>query len=307
MKWEEYELEVLEYLQSKFYDCLIYRDVKLNGKLSKTNRQIDILIEKQIGDINIRLIVECKRWKKKLDVANVGEFIDKLRDIGASRGMMIARNGYTKAAYERAMSENELQLHILDFENKPEFQGFWGIPYWGHCGAIISAPTGWIVDSDLTDEQRKNFGQCFLYPMGLTAKEAMNKLEFMYFNIIPIPTDIDELVEEQNKTVLERDPKSDIHVGLDNLECGPILMRQIYYARDNYTEFTAFFDTERFHAYCVIASLNSKVEVNLARLRYVVNNIKFVILEGINPEDSHKDWENFVNFSFGELPETNNK
>lgn len=299
-KWEEYELEVLSYLQSKFHGCLTYRDVKLPGKLSKTDRQIDVLIEKQIADINIRFIVECKNWRKKLNVANVGEFIDKLRDVGISRGMMIAKNGFTKAAYERAMSENELQLHILDFENIPEFQGFWGVPYYGDCGAIISAPTGWIVDSNLTDEQRKHFGQCFLYGMGLTAEEAMRRAEFMYFKIIPIATDIDELIREQNETVLKRDPKSEIQVGLDALECGSILMRQIYYARDNYTEFTAFFDTDKFHAYCIIASSNSKVEVNLARLRYVVNNIKFVVLDGVNPENSHKEWKKFVEMPFEE-------
>lgn len=291
MNWSEYEQEVLEYLQTKFVGSTITRDVKLPGKLSNTPRQIDILIDSQIADMHVRVAVECKRWKSKLNVQDVGEFVDKLRDIGISRGMMIARQGYTKAAYQRALSENDLQLHILDFESMPEHLGFFGNPYRGDVGALLSAPTGWVVDSALSDEQRKDFGPCFIYPAGKTIETSIQACEIMYFNLYPIPTDIDELIDRQNADVVRRDPKGHIQMWSEDLGGRPFIFREIYYYKDNYMEYSAFISSNRFHAYCVVASRISEAEKNLARLRYVMDNSIFIVLDGVDPENSDDAWK----------------
>ncbi len=45
MDWKEYENEVVAYLESKFLGCRVQKNVKLPGRKSKTQRQIDVLIE----------------------------------------------------------------------------------------------------------------------------------------------------------------------------------------------------------------------------------------------------------------------
>lgn len=293
MTWSEYEVEVLEYLRSKFESATITRDVKLMGKLSNVPRQLDIVIDSQIADLHIRVAVECKNWKTKLNVRHVGEFIDKLRDAGLSRGLVIARRGFSEAAYQRAISETDLQLHILDFESMPENLGFWANTYSGDVAALISAPTGWVVDSAVSAEQLEHFGPCLIYPSGNTIESAMKIPEIMYLRIIPEPADIDELIDKQNEDVRRRDPKGEIQMWSEELNGRPHTFRGIYYERNNYIEYSAFLSSNKFYAYAVVASANSNAEKNLARLRYVMTNAIFVILRGIDPEDSHAAWKAF--------------
>ena len=58
----------------------------------------------------MQLVIECKNWNSKLDVADIGTFIDKLKDIGIYKGIIISKFGYTEGAYRRARSEVYVQL-----------------------------------------------------------------------------------------------------------------------------------------------------------------------------------------------------
>jgi len=293
MIWQDYEKKVLNYFKLKFNTSNIQQNVKLKGNLSQTSREIDILIEKQVADFNILIAIECKNWSSKLDVSDIGKFIDKLNDIKVSKGVMVSKCGYTKAAYNRALCETDLQLFILDFENLKEFQGFWANAYAGDCGAIISAPSGWVIDAKLTIRQMNQIGQCIMYPMGLTPQEASENKKFMYFSIRDFPYNIKDLFEKQNKKVLERDRNSKIKSSDTNLKIGKVLIREIYYSKDNYTEFSIGVSTEYFHCYCVITSTNDEVRNNLARLKYVMNDIKFIVLKGADKKNSHAAWHRF--------------
>ena len=287
MNWKEYENEVVAYLETKFIGCRVQKNVKLPGKLSRTPRQIDVLIEQEIGDMTVRTIVEARHWKSKLNVKHVGAFIDQMKDVGVTRGIMFAPKGYSKAAYERALSEPELQLHILDFDSMPSSQGFYANPYRGDAGVFISAPTGWVVESDLTESERENGIICLLHPMGLTRKELR---ESMYFNLIPQETDIENLIDDQNAVVKNKDPKAEIQMWQEQFDRRPVFFREIYYHNDNYTEFTAFVSANRFHAFLVSSSSNRLADQSLARLRYVIKNAVFVLLHGVNPENSDESW-----------------
>lgn len=291
MTWDEYEDSTLNYLQAKFHNSKVTKNVKILGKLSNTNRQIDVLIETQVADIYLPIVVECKRWASKLDVADVGSFIDKLNDVGITRGMMISRNGYSQAAYQRAISEKDINLHILDFEGMASFQGFWGNPYRGNCGAILSAPTGWVVDANLTPEERLSIGLCWLYPMGLNPKKGMENKQIMYFNLFPIQEDVDAIIKMQNDVVIQRDAKAIIEMWQENFSIGETSMRKIYYSIEDYTEYSSIVSSDKFYAYCIIASKNNEVNENLARLRYVMNNIHFIVLDNVDPTNSHEAWK----------------
>src|SRR5260221_46779 len=185
MTWKEYEEKVFKYFQSRHPDALMTRNAPMSGRLSRTSRDIDILIESQIFGHSIQIAIECKNWKSKLDVADVGSFIDKLKDVGISKGIIVSKVGYSESAYTRARSELEVQLQVLDFDNLPAYSGFIGNPYRGNFGAIISPPNGWIVNTNVPPALRLDL-LCHMYPFQFTLKEARVRRQYMYFQIFPV-------------------------------------------------------------------------------------------------------------------------
>lgn len=291
MKWKEYEKKVHSYFQGKFPFEKISSNVKLDGKLSKTKREIDILIESQISDIQISIAIECKNWSTKLDVADIGSFIDKLKDVGISKGMMITNTGYTESAKNRVLIENDIQLYVLDFESLNDFKGFWANPYAGDCGAFISAPSGWIIDAEFSEEEMRNLGwQCILYPMGMDVQEACYKKEFGYFRIVDQGLEIDDIFLEQNEKVKEKDSNSKIKLWEEIINNATYSFREIYYKHDDYMEYSAGCNTDRFHAFCVLTCKKDFYKITLTRLRYIMSNIYFIVIEGIDKKNSHKYW-----------------
>ena len=297
MEWKNYENEVAEYIRMKFGGGTILRNIKRPGKLSGTLREIDILIERQIADQYVCIAIECKKWKSKIDVADVGLFIDKLRDLNYSRGMLISEKGFTEAAFKRAMQESDLQLYVLDFAQLNDKIGFWANPYNGQCGAFISAPSGWIVNADLPPELRE-IGQCTLYPMGKTLIDAAHQRHWMYFNIVPLDvafgTTMQAVFDEQNKRVLSDNSACKISHWTEAIDDRELLFRELYYQKDDYTEYSAGIETDLFVAYFVLTAADESRERNLAKLRYVMNEIHFVVLQYANPKDSHNDWREFL-------------
>ncbi len=297
MVWKKYENEVANYVRMKFGGGNILQNIKRPGKLSGTPREIDILIERQIADQYVCIVIECKKWKSKIDVADVGLFIDKLRDLNYSRGMMISEKGFTEAAFTRAMQESDLQLYVLDFTELSDKIGFWANPYNGQCGAFISAPSGWVIDAALPPEM-KEIGQCALYPMGMKLIEAAHKRHWMYFNIVPLGSahgsTIQAVFDKQDQAVLMNDPGCGISYWRESTDYGELLFRELFYKNDGYVEYSVGLETDLLVAYLVLTAPHELKERNLAKLRYMMSEIHFVALQYTNPKDSHRDWQEFL-------------
>jgi hypothetical protein len=80
----------------------VLHDVKLDGRLSKTKRQIDVLVREKIGQYEISIIIDCKDYNKPVDVKGVEEFDGLLRDVGAQKGVLVCPKGFTDSAKVRA-------------------------------------------------------------------------------------------------------------------------------------------------------------------------------------------------------------
>src|ERR1017187_609716 len=116
MTWKEYEHEIANHFRLIYPDAHISGDIKILGKNSKVPRQIDVLVEGEIIDFPFRIIVEARFKKKKLDVNEIGEFVTKMKDVEANKGVIVALNGYTDAAIELARnSDVDLSLDVLNF------------------------------------------------------------------------------------------------------------------------------------------------------------------------------------------------
>ncbi|HEY5748981.1 MAG TPA: restriction endonuclease [Chryseolinea sp.] len=86
----------------------IYRDVdpnsqitrndKIFGHESKADREIDLSIRSKIGIHEILIVVQAKDTNKPIDVNVVYAFIGVIKDIHASKGVLISAKGYSKSA-----------------------------------------------------------------------------------------------------------------------------------------------------------------------------------------------------------------
>lgn len=87
----------------------VLHNYKMMGRNSKTERQIDVLVRERIGQYEINIIIDCKDYRKAVDVKGVEEFIGLVNDVGAHKGVLVCPGGFTKAA--KAVAER-LQIDL---------------------------------------------------------------------------------------------------------------------------------------------------------------------------------------------------
>jgi hypothetical protein len=127
-KWMEFEKKAFEIQRSlSSANSDVRHNDSIYGQDSKTNRQIDISIRSKVGTYSILITVECKDYKKPVDVKDVDAFINKIRDVRAHKGVMISAKGFTKAAQNLAEHSDIDLRQLIDTESV----------YWG---ADVSVP-----------------------------------------------------------------------------------------------------------------------------------------------------------------------
>ncbi|MCW3111179.1 MAG: hypothetical protein JWQ09_5685 [Segetibacter sp.] len=301
MNWKEYEEFVFNYFQSKYREANIKHNASKKGYLSLTSRQIDILITQYICGYEIEIAIECKNWNKPLDVEDVEKFISKLNDIKVTKGAMVCRNGYTKAAKRLATSAGNLQLHVLSIEELEAFTGFWGNPYSGHVGAIVFPPNGWILDSSIPAE---TIGStlCVLRPMEISMENAFKNRECILFYIPfksqeetpyeQLENKLVEIIEEQRKGTIEFDSSVKFTFWDDVLRIGNVKFRLTEYS--SYNEVAGFICTP----YCIMALYGicrkELTELFKEHVKFVLSELLIVILQGVDPDNSHDAWIAFL-------------
>ncbi len=117
MNWRDYEAEILSYLQNQFPDDDLKPDQRLLGRYSKAHRQIDILMTNHIARYQVRGVVDCKCFSRKVDVKVVDQFVGFMADVEAHIGILITNKGYTASAQERAKSDPQsIYLEVIPFD-----------------------------------------------------------------------------------------------------------------------------------------------------------------------------------------------
>lgn len=77
----------------------VERNVKINGVDGE--RQIDILLTTYTMGLEIKTIVECKDYNKKVDVARIDAIDSKMKDVRASRAVVVSSRGFTSGAIRK--------------------------------------------------------------------------------------------------------------------------------------------------------------------------------------------------------------
>lgn len=105
----------------KAYEELVYNlykslepnaDVRINDKIlgeSEIYRQIDVSIRTKVADHDLLIIIQAKDHKKRVDIKILGEFASVIRDVGASKGILISSSGFAKTI-EKAAKKHKIDL-----------------------------------------------------------------------------------------------------------------------------------------------------------------------------------------------------
>lgn len=275
--WKDYEREIFQEFRQAYPSAKITRNAKLLGKFSKVEREIDVLIEEQASDFSFRIVVDAKYRGRKLDVSDVEAFIGLTRDVEAHTGVMVALEGYTPAAVNRAYyDDTDILLDVLSLDELKVLQGRAAIPYSGKCGATVLAPFGWVIDAT-----RREHMIASLYQRGLTFEEALHNNEWMYINFWTKKekqkvNTLEALLEFQKSYILRRSPDAEIRIleGTPGQKVGAkTLIRCLQKKGYRGPEYAGFVDFKDFIFMCVLHTPEEMERKNLRKLRAVLREV----------------------------------
>lgn len=112
-------------------DVSVTPNASLIGSISKAPRQIDILIDARFEEgFDRRIIFDAKHRRRKVDVKDVESFEGMMRDVNASRGVLVCSSGWSEAAAKRAADLIDIRLMTVDELDEVDFSAVDPCP---HC------------------------------------------------------------------------------------------------------------------------------------------------------------------------------
>ncbi|MFK4267879.1 restriction endonuclease [Streptomyces milbemycinicus] len=111
--WQRYELSVREMLKALDHTAEVTHNKHVPGRLSSASRQIDVLVTGKIVGLEITVAVECKRHRRPSSIEVVDQFVGKLLDIGADRGVLYSYSGFSASAVRRAIGAHNPSVMVI--------------------------------------------------------------------------------------------------------------------------------------------------------------------------------------------------
>jgi len=104
--WKIYERLVASFeVEAADMDASVTPNATLLGSISGVQRQIDVLVDARWDDdLSRRIIFDAKRRSRMVDVTDVEAFEGLMRDVRASRGVLVCTKGYSEATEKRPRS-----------------------------------------------------------------------------------------------------------------------------------------------------------------------------------------------------------
>jgi hypothetical protein len=279
MDWKKYEKEIHTQFQEMYPEAEITHNASLPGRYSKTDRQIDILVQDYAAGEKITIIVDGKYYSENIDVKDVESFLAMMQDVGADKGLLITQKGYSQAAINRAYNDpSRLELDILNFDELREFQGFGAIPYSGKYGVVIPSPFGWIIDASRVEGINAT-----IFQRGLSLEDAQKKKEWMYIKIISKTEQIsslEELLKFQEEYTLSYslDAKISYQATVKRGDA-KTRIRKIVIGSYPTPEYTGFVEFDDFFLLCVLFTSDELKDKNIKKLEYILAKALPIIID----------------------------
>ncbi len=163
--WKDFEIFVAD-LYKNSEELTVEHNVTETGK-SNAKRQIDVRVFQKTKLHTIKTIIECKRWKEKVDRQVIDVLFASVEDLNANKGAIFTTKGYEEGAIEYAKSKNIDIFIVRDIYEKE----------WGEPGRHILFYTQFFhskVDDFSIDNPR------FFSPLGLRPSNTALKFDIHF-------------------------------------------------------------------------------------------------------------------------------
>ena len=307
MNWREYEEVIFETLRRRFPADQVRPDLMVPGRFSKIDRQIDVVGTSSIlGHVTLA-IVDCKCYSRRVDVKDVESAIGMAADVKADVALIVTTVGYTDAAKNRSANEPNVRLH-LDIITLGDANSLKNLPtvavmYRGKVAAVVIAPSGWLVTSNIVDGKRvlPIDAMCYLHENCIDVDSAFRQRSIGWCFIDDNPKEqedyLNHVLQMQEKHALEYDPKATINLWSEGDEIigRKFLIRRIDYVSTGYIDHTLFIEpVSGVVFWACMLSVGPNVDSVLERLRFVGSKIVFAYAPNADPENSHGVWSGLV-------------
>lgn len=119
--WRAFEHFVRD-LYEHYPGVKVEHDVTDVGR-SGARRQTDVKVTVSAGGHELTILIECKRWKQKVDRSRVDVLAASVKDLGASKGVIFTTSGFEAGAEQYAKAENIDLFIVRDLTDEE-----WGLP-----------------------------------------------------------------------------------------------------------------------------------------------------------------------------------
>lgn len=119
--WREFE-EFVKKLHDIEGNFIVERNIEQIGN-SGARRQIDVRLTQKTKSHEYVTIIECKRWKRKVNRHLIDELYTTIEDLNASKGIMFTTLGYEEGAVQYAKYKNIDIFVVRDLTDEE-----WGLP-----------------------------------------------------------------------------------------------------------------------------------------------------------------------------------
>lgn len=162
-EWLDFEKIVAKIYETISPKAIVKHNDFIIGYDSRTERQIDVSIRFREAGCDLLVIVQAKDYKKPVDINDVGELSAVIKDVRASKGVLICNAGFTKGAQQMANSLGIDLCNAYDAETKNwnttltipvvwerliPYVNFHVQLYMGLDDSISIDPTHWILSQD---------------------------------------------------------------------------------------------------------------------------------------------------------------
>jgi len=117
-KWLDFEKMIAQIYRSISPNAVVAHNNNIRGHDSGIDRQIDVSVSFREAGCDFLVIVQAKTNSRPLDVNVIGEFATVIKDVRASKGVLICNAGFTKAAQTLAQSLGIELTSAHDAESK---------------------------------------------------------------------------------------------------------------------------------------------------------------------------------------------
>lgn len=281
MTWKEYEVSVVKYLMSKYPNYKIRHDVSLIGIRSGRSRQVDILME----DIknNYKVAIDCKFYKKKIDLKTVEEFIGFLGDLNVSKGIIITNEGISKSIKKR-IENSSIRVNILNETDLLDYNlAYSGVIYTNLLSFGFNEPLGWSISTNNFDFP----AQCLMFPVGYAFKEAINDGQFIYLDVIISDEELNEITSKQLSDMENHYQGVKVRI-IES--CSETHFREVFIKKEKAYELAYLkkYSKGIFGCYCITCKRNKNK--NIKSIKEIVDSL--IELPGLNFQRTQKSNEN---------------